>query len=194
MLCLLLFPLPGGEKGKRRHEAVFQLTFTEKVRNQSIDPWVAPHLTRGTMSFGSRGLSAVGPPSVWIWICLPKIHSQLLQHKPHLARRIVSLLQGCNWSTLYTAISLDLYQAQPAKSALLRCHFITHSLAVCAHVAPGSWSMAVSLLHQQRSSFLTRTEMLKEHVVIKERKKKQAQQSVTARERVGEPWCSSFQK
>lgn len=118
-----------------------------------------PHLTRGTMSSGSRDLSASGPPSVWIWICLPNIKSQSVQQKSHLARRIVSLLWVCNWSSLYTAISFKLYLAGHAKSALLRCHFITHSLAVCAHVAPGSWSTAASLLHQQRSSFSTRTEI-----------------------------------
>ena len=133
--------------------------FTVKTSNPSIDSCVIPHLTRGTMSSGSQDLSAAAPPSVWIWICLPDIKSQLVQQKSHLARTIVSLLWGCNWSSLYTAISFKLYLAGPAKSALLRCHFITHSLAVCAHVAPGSWSMAVSLLHQQRSSFLTRTEI-----------------------------------
>lgn len=127
--------------------------------NQSTRACIIPHLTRGTMSSGSRGLSAAGPPSVWIWICLPDTQSRSVQQKSHRARRIVSLLWGCNWSSLYAAISFNLYLAGPAKSALLRCHFITHSLAVCAHVAPGSWSTAVSLLHQQRSSFSTRTEI-----------------------------------
>lgn len=59
---------------------------------------------------------------------------------------------------IHTVISFE-YLAEVAKSALLCCHVITHSLAACAHVAPGSWSRIVSSLHQQRLSFLTRTEI-----------------------------------
>lgn len=126
-----------------------------KTYNRSIDSCTILYLTQGMMSSGTRDPSAAGPPSVWIWICLPDMRSQSVQHKSHLAGRMVSLLWG--WSTLYTVISFKLYLAESAKPALLSCHFITHSLAVCAHGAPGSWSTAVSLLHLQRSSFLTRT-------------------------------------
>lgn len=82
-------------------------------------------------------------------------HSQSVQQK----KKTVFLLQGCKWSSLYTAIPFKLYWADGAKSALLYHRFITHSLAACAHVAPGSWSMAASLLHQQRSSSSIHTEI-----------------------------------
>ena len=148
-------PSSAAPRGDTPH-SLKTLCFTVKTRaNHSR---ITPHLTRGTMSSGSRDLAAAGPPSVWIWICLPDIKSQSVQQKSHRARRMVSLLRGCNWSSLYTAISFKLYLAESAKSALLCCHFITHSLAARAHVAPGSWSTAVSLLHQQRSFFSTRTE------------------------------------
>lgn len=49
------------------------------------------------------------------------------------------------------------FPAEVARSALVCCHVITHSLAARARVAPGSWSRLVSSLHQQRLSFLTRT-------------------------------------
>ena len=109
----------------------------------------------------------------------------------------MSLLRGWNWSSLYTAISFKLYLAESAKSALLCCHFITHSLAARAHVAPGSWSTAVSLLHQQRSFFSTHTEIRGEVQEIFSHwrtSKKWGQHCVTECERVDEPWCSSFQK
>jgi len=124
------------------------------------------------MSSGSQDLSAAGPPSVWIWICLADRQSQSVQHNSHLAERTVSLLGGGNRSSLCAAISFNLYRAALAKSALLRCHFITHTLAARSHVAPGSWSTAVSLLHRQRSSFSTQTEVQgrgkKRNVVIEE--------------------------
>lgn len=44
----------------------------------------------------------------------------------------------CISEVLRAVISFKLYLAEVAKSALLHCHAITHSLAVCAHVAPGS--------------------------------------------------------
>lgn len=92
------------------------------------------------------------------YVCQRHKH-QSVQKKshPYILPEEKCLLWGCNWSPL--CISFKLYVAEPAKSALLHQHFITHSLAACAHVAPGSWSTAASLLHQQRSSFLIRTEM-----------------------------------
>ena len=99
------------------------------------------------------------------------------------------MLRGCNWSPLHAAISFKLYRAQPAKSALLRCHFITHSLAAGAHVAPGSWSTAVSLLHRQRSSFWTRTEVKKHRV-----SERTGRVSVCLNTNEHVPGCTSFSK
>lgn len=60
-LHTLPMPSPVAPRGDTPH-SFKTLWFTVKTR--AIHPRIIPHLTRGTMSSGSRGLAAAGPPSV----------------------------------------------------------------------------------------------------------------------------------